>query len=469
MEKWHKLLSREGVDITSISGIDVLFIKLINEFSNQHQQQFFTHFEKNMLTHYIAVDQHALGTSLYERYFSTSSQIETYYAEGLSLLTLANERVSYWKHSIQKARKEKRLLQKLLLEAFDEFKKQFMKICDIYSITSWLAIEAWQSDFQDLVTRLIKKNRCEKETEIILYSLCMPWKKTALLEIQDRFKKGVSLQELLKEYQFLRSWSVVWFKPLDETWIKNIVQSVSEHDKQIYSLKQLISLLKPTSEEQKFLEMASYIVFFKDWRDDLRRKQVYEWSFLFDAIADYLTVDRFDLGYLLLDEINSLLKDEHLTTLSIPIRKQTPLIITGLPESGQIFIEQQEKYPFYEKIINKVHATHQSTYIKGLVAYVGKAKGKVIVVNSYHDIKKVQEGDILVANTTHPTYLPAMCKAAAFITNEGGIMSHAAIIAREMKKPCIVGTKTATKYLMTGDMVEVDANNGIVKKIPGVN
>ena len=68
-----------------------------------------------------------------------------------------------------------------------------------------------------------------------------------------------------------------------------------------------------------------------------------------------------------------------------------------------------------------------------------------------------------MANTTHPTYLPAMHKAAAFVTNEGGMLSHAAIISREMKKPCIVNTKNATKILKTNDLVEVNADKGIVK------
>ena len=87
------------------------------------------------------------------------------------------------------------------------------------------------------------------------------------------------------------------------------------------------------------------------------------------------------------------------------------------------------------------------------------------MILSYHDIKRVQEGDILVTNTTHPNYLPAMQKAAAFVTNEGGIISHAAIVARELKKPCIVGTKIATQLLKDGDMVEVDADKGMVKKL----
>ena len=58
-----------------------------------------------------------------------------------------------------------------------------------------------------------------------------------------------------------------------------------------------------------------------------------------------------------------------------------------------------------------------------------------------------------------------MKKAKAVITNEGGLTCHAAILSRELKIPCIIGTKNATKVLKDGDIVEVDAGKGIVKKI----
>lgn len=64
---------------------------------------------------------------------------------------------------------------------------------------------------------------------------------------------------------------------------------------------------------------------------------------------------------------------------------------------------------------------------------------------------------------TLPDLLPAMKKASAFVTDEGGVMCHAAIIARELKKPCIIGTRIATQFLKDGDLVEVDAEKGIVK------
>ena len=64
---------------------------------------------------------------------------------------------------------------------------------------------------------------------------------------------------------------------------------------------------------------------------------------------------------------------------------------------------------------------------------------------------------------TMPAFMPAMRKAIVFVTDEGGITCHAAIMARELHKPCIIGTKIATKVLNNGDEVEVDANNGVVR------
>lgn len=70
-----------------------------------------------------------------------------------------------------------------------------------------------------------------------------------------------------------------------------------------------------------------------------------------------------------------------------------------------------------------------------------------------------------MAISTSPIFVPVMKKARAIITNEGGLSSHATIVARELNKPCIVGTKIATKILRNGDYVEVDADKGIIHKL----
>jgi phosphoenolpyruvate synthase/pyruvate phosphate dikinase len=103
--------------------------------------------------------------------------------------------------------------------------------------------------------------------------------------------------------------------------------------------------------------------------------------------------------------------------------------------------------------------------IKGISAYNGVVTGIVKIVRHPTEVGKVLPGDILVSQMTLPSFISAMQKAAAFVTDEGGITCHAAIISRELKKPCIIGTKIATKILKDGDMVEVDADKGVVRII----
>ncbi len=110
-------------------------------------------------------------------------------------------------------------------------------------------------------------------------------------------------------------------------------------------------------------------------------------------------------------------------------------------------------------------APEETETLSGTVAYPGIVQGKVRVITSPHEADQLAEGEILVVEMTSPDYLVAMKRAAAIVTNEGGITSHAAIVARELKVPCIVGTKHATRVFATGDLVEVDAEIGEVRKI----
>ena len=118
---------------------------------------------------------------------------------------------------------------------------------------------------------------------------------------------------------------------------------------------------------------------------------------------------------------------------------------------------------FYKKL-NLEKDLSSLTETKGQVAFAGKAKGIVKIIYVPADMAKMNKGDILVSQATSPDLLSAMKKAAAIVTNVGGLIAHAAITARELKIPCIVGTTNATQIFKDGDLVEVDATKGTVKK-----
>src|SRR3989344_1964162 len=103
--------------------------------------------------------------------------------------------------------------------------------------------------------------------------------------------------------------------------------------------------------------------------------------------------------------------------------------------------------------------------LKGQCASLGFAKGRVKIILSPADLPKMEKGDILVAIATNPDIVPAMKKASAIVTEQGGVTSHAAIVSRELGVPCVIGTKVATKWLKDGDLIEVDATRGVVRKL----
>lgn len=113
-----------------------------------------------------------------------------------------------------------------------------------------------------------------------------------------------------------------------------------------------------------------------------------------------------------------------------------------------------------------------SSVIKGTIANRGVVKGKARVLlpdfKNFDKIAKMvdamEKGEILIAETTSPELMPACKKAGAIVTNQGGMLSHAAIVSRELGIPCIIGTdKDVILNIKTGDMVEVDADNGVVR------
>ena len=137
------------------------------------------------------------------------------------------------------------------------------------------------------------------------------------------------------------------------------------------------------------------------------------------------------------------------------------------PNKGNILFSDKGKiykFNYDEKLENEFFTTNDKSVV-GTVANTGKVKGVVVVVNNPKDLKKDYNNRILVSVMTTPDITIAIKKAKAIITDEGGITCHAAIISRELGIPCIIGTKIATHVLKDGDLVEVDADKGIVKKI----
>lgn len=187
----------------------------------------------------------------------------------------------------------------------------------------------------------------------------------------------------------------------------------------------------------------------------------------FKNILELVKKDQPDIKYediisLTDEELSDYLRYGHKINIAVA-RKRFKLDFVSFSVKGDM------TFIYNHSLIEKVRKTFLSVEsvkeIKGVVVSKGKITGCVRLVLDKNSLNSIKSGEILVANFTSPDYVPAMKKSAGIVTDDGGITSHAAIISRELNKPCVTGTKIATKVLHNGDLVEVDANKGIVKII----
>lgn len=113
-----------------------------------------------------------------------------------------------------------------------------------------------------------------------------------------------------------------------------------------------------------------------------------------------------------------------------------------------------------ETVVDKAKAG--KFILDGLAASPGVASGPVKIISKASEINRVKEGDVLVAVMTNPDYVPAMKRACAILTDQGGRTSHAAIVSRELGVPAVVGSLHATKILKDGEIITVDGSDGKV-------
>jgi phosphohistidine swiveling domain-containing protein len=233
---------------------------------------------------------------------------------------------------------------------------------------------------------------------------------------------------------------------------------ILDHKKLVLEQESTIKKYKLDKKLLMFCEYAQHLPHIRLLRRDCLIQAAYNLRDFFNILKKNLPISDLSLAYYW--EIRELLNGKNRCINKIEKRKEgySFIIIDHLFYEYDITTSQ--------KIKNKIESSLEISFvIKGQIACMGKVTGKVKVLFSPKEINKINDGDILITSMTTPDYVPAMEKALAFVTDEGGLSCHAAIVAREMKKPCIIGTKIATKVFKDGDIVEVDAINGIIKKI----
>lgn len=323
------------------------------------------------------------------------------------------------------------------------------------------------NEYYSLLTAPIKLTTTQKE-ELAFLNILLKYKK----QKEGLFKKH------LKKYSFIPMWfdNLSWnisdlesrakiFK--DEKEVEKRLKELQDEVKnRKQKIRKIIAELKPPREIKEFIQIIQEFAFLRQQGEAQISYHNFHGLKLKEEICNQLDITMKNLKFLTDEEIIKNLK------------KRSPLLKEIIKERQKycFMIMKDGKYTIYtgerarkkaQKIKDKIpkEKVFIPKIIKGVVGSIGYVKGKVCVLHGLSDNKKIKAGEIMVVSGTSIEYLSAMHKAAAIIAEIGGITSHAAVVSRELRKPCITRVEHATKIFKDGDLIEVDANKGIVRKL----
>jgi len=284
-------------------------------------------------------------------------------------------------------------------------------------------------------------------------------KKGLLGAREEKIKQDKELWKKIEDYVKEYGWVGThhfWGEPL----------SINKFLKEVVLLKKSSERIEDIDlpDEFRFLiPVAGDLAFIRQYSAEVFDLVAYKARPLLDVIAKKL-----DLSYEELLLLTPIETSTHLKNGTKPLKENIIKRDKGfgffLKNGKEIIVDDSKEI---EKLI-KAFVPKSDISVRefeGIVANKGYAKGIAKIFLVPENLSKMKHGNILITPMTSPDFIPLMQKASAIVTDTGGLLSHAAIVSREIGKPCIIGTKVATKVLKDGDEIEVDAVKGIVRKL----
>jgi len=337
----------------------------------------------------------------------------------------------------------------------------------------------------DKFLELIKKNKKISEDDYDF--VATPLQKTYVSQLEEKVLEYALLiksgkKDLDKSAQFLADkfgWIPFGYDGLEywdrKYFVKLLKQKIKNHKKTSKELKVInlkdkkdkIKRKEISSElsvkEKEQIKIANYLAIWTDERKRLTFNLYYYYSQCLLRFSKDFDIPYINLKYLFTEELKDILRSQKKLLKLSQKRMESDLVIYF--KNGKYWeVDPKEK----KFVSNSIKSKAKVKNIKGFVASRGKKniyKGTAKIVLSAKEGRKIKSGDFLVSGMTTPDFMVSMKKALGFITDEGGVTCHAAIVAREMNKPCIIGTKNATRILKDSDKIEVNTRKGTVKII----
>ncbi|MDE1810748.1 MAG: hypothetical protein KGH66_01775 [Candidatus Micrarchaeota archaeon] len=296
-----------------------------------------------------------------------------------------------------------------------------------------------------------------------------------LLKIAEKYHSGLDVgKDIMRHIDEYGNVCIRWCmgSPWSKEELMTKIKGIKDAKQQLAKLKHeddkikrdFDAFVKLHSDKKKLIEdikVTKWYTWLRTYRTEILSGSIANIYPLLSELARRLGITLEDIKYYTIDDILS----GKPVAASELARRREAFVILFLSSKMHYFSGDDAKYFIdYWRLKNVVLKE-----IKGVVANrpVDTITGIAKIVISMNDLSKVKAGDIMVAPMTEPNFVPAMERAAAFLTDEGGILCHAAIVGREMNKPCIIGTGNATKVLKDGDKIRLNLADGTVEILSG--
>lgn len=252
--------------------------------------------------------------------------------------------------------------------------------------------------------------------------------------------------------------------------LNKIKVQLKNNPKKLYEekIKYIFDIKKKINKIEKDLNIDNYhkklfqcvrdSLFLKEFRKSYTSKSLYYFDFILDEISIRTNLSIREIRHINVEDIEKVFLDKQFQN---EIKKRVNLSLFYITKDKTSICINKKASEIYnqfclpKKIDNKLN---------GISVSSGKAKGLAKVVMNPNELHKVNKGDIIISTQIVPSFASVLKKSVGLVCDGGsGITSHSAILSREAGIPCVTATSFATKIIKDGDLIEIDANNGIVK------
>ncbi|MBI2444809.1 hypothetical protein HYV43_00270 [Candidatus Micrarchaeota archaeon] len=221
--------------------------------------------------------------------------------------------------------------------------------------------------------------------------------------------------------------------------------------------------LKLSRRSRILFDAIGDLIYFKEYRKGLQSQALCYFEPFLRQSAKRLALSFNQLKFLTPEEVISALQGDELPN---DLAERTAFCVLIQNTEATRLISGAHAHRYYDEAPREDKNLGVLRELKGFCANPGTAQGHACIIRTPEDLPKMKEGDVLVSPMTTPELVPAIKRASAIVTDTGGITCHAAIVSRELNKPCLIGTHHATRVFKDGDLLEVDAAAGWVRKQP---